>query len=61
MALSERFRGRSVADALSLRAAEAPNHPFVVLGDRRLTYGQVEAQAEAMHEELLELMYKHAR
>jgi fatty-acyl-CoA synthase len=55
MALSERFRGRSVADTLAERAAEAPQHPFVVLGDRRLTYGQVDAQASALAAALYEL------
>jgi fatty-acyl-CoA synthase len=55
MALSERFRGRSVADTLALRAAEAPRHPFVVLGDRRLSYGQVEAQSTALAAALYEL------
>lgn len=55
MALSERFRGLSVADTLARRAAEAPNHPFVVLGDRRLTYGQAEAEATALAAALYEL------
>ncbi|MBW3628642.1 MAG: AMP-binding protein [Gemmatimonadetes bacterium] len=55
MALSERFRGRAVADTLTERAAEAPQHPFVVLGDRRLTYGQVDAQANALAAALYEL------
>ena len=55
MALSERFRARSVADTLARRAAEAPRHPFVVLGDRRLTYGQVEAQSTALAAALYEL------
>ena len=55
MALSERFRGRSVADTLAERAAQAPRHPFVVLGERRLTYGQVDAQATALAAALYEL------
>lgn len=55
MALAERFRGRSVAEVLSVRAAEAPDHPMVVLGDRRLTYGQVEAKADALAAALYEL------
>lgn len=55
MALAERFRGRSVAEVLSIRAAEAPDHPMVVLGDRRLTYGQVEAKADALAAALYEL------
>ncbi|HEV2131446.1 MAG TPA: AMP-binding protein [Longimicrobiaceae bacterium] len=55
MALRERFHGRSVAEALELRAAEDPKRVFVVLGDRRLTYGQVEAQANALAAALHEL------
>jgi len=55
MALSERFHGRSVADILADRAAEAPEQPFVVLGDRRLNYGQVDAQSTALAAALLEL------
>jgi fatty-acyl-CoA synthase len=55
MAPSERFRGRSVADILTASAAEYPRHPFLVLGNRRLTYGQVEAQATALAAALSEL------
>ena len=55
MALAERFRGRSVAEVLSVRASEAPNHAMVVLGDRRLTYGQVESKADALAAALYEL------
>jgi fatty-acyl-CoA synthase len=55
MALRERFHGRSVAEALELWAAEDPERVFVVLGDRRLTYGQVEAQANALAAALHEL------
>jgi fatty-acyl-CoA synthase len=55
MALSARFAGRSVSDILSARAAEAPNHPFVVFGNRRLSYAQVDAQANALAAALAEL------
>lgn len=55
MALSERFRGRSVADILTDRAAENSGHVFIVSGDRRLTYGQVESQATALAAALYEL------
>jgi fatty-acyl-CoA synthase len=55
MALSERFRGRLVSDILAVRAAEIPQHPLVVLGDRRLSYGQVEARASALAAALYEL------
>jgi fatty-acyl-CoA synthase len=55
MALSERFRGRSVADILAERAAETPEHPFIVLGDRRLTYGEAERRSTALAAALCEL------
>ena len=55
MALAERFRGRSVAEVLRVRAAEAPDHPMVVFGERRLTYGQVEGKADALAAALFEL------
>lgn len=55
MALSERFRGRSVAEILAARAAESPQHPLVILGDRQLSYGQVDAQATALAAALYEL------
>ncbi len=55
MALRERFRGRSVAESLELRAAEVPRQVFLVLGDRRLTYAQVNLQAEALAAALHEL------
>jgi fatty-acyl-CoA synthase len=48
MALLERFRGRSVAEVLASRATDDPQQTFVVLGDRRLSYGQVEAEAAAL-------------
>jgi fatty-acyl-CoA synthase len=55
MALSERFRGRSVAEILAARAAESPQHPLVGLGERQLSYGQVEAQSTALAAALYEL------
>lgn len=55
MALRERFRGRAVADVLEVRAAESPQHPLVVCGPQRLTYGQVNARAEALAAALCEL------
>ncbi len=55
MALRERFRGRSVAESLELHAAEDPRQVFVVLGDRRYTYAQIDAQAEAFAAALHEL------
>ncbi|HEX7239862.1 MAG TPA: AMP-binding protein [Longimicrobiaceae bacterium] len=55
MALRDRFRGISVAESLALRAAEDPQRTFVVLGDRRLTYQQVDAQSTALAAALHEL------
>jgi fatty-acyl-CoA synthase len=55
MTLRDRFRGLSVAEALSSRAQENPQRPFVVFGDRRLTYAQVDAQADALAAALHEL------
>jgi fatty-acyl-CoA synthase len=48
MALSERFLDRSVAETLELRAADDPDRTFVVLNDRRLSYREVDEQAEAL-------------
>ncbi len=55
MALSQRFRGHSVADVISSVAAEQPRHPCLILGDRRYTYGQVEAYSGALAAALREL------
>lgn len=55
MALRERFRGRLVAECLEIRAADDPRRPLVVLGDRRLTYGEVDARANALAAALHEL------
>ncbi|HEX2205801.1 MAG TPA: AMP-binding protein [Longimicrobium sp.] len=55
MTLKARFEGLSVADALALRAKEDPRRPLVVFGDRRLTYGQVDAQSSALAAALHEL------
>jgi fatty-acyl-CoA synthase len=48
MALRDRFSGLSVADALALRATEDPQRPFVVFGDRRCSYAQLDAQSSAL-------------
>ncbi|MDB4948146.1 MAG: AMP-dependent synthetase and ligase [Gemmatimonadetes bacterium] len=48
MGLRDRFRGLSVADSLAVRVAEDPQRPFVAFGDRKLTYGQVDAQSSAL-------------
>jgi fatty-acyl-CoA synthase len=55
MALRERFRGLSVAESLALRVKENPGRTFVSLGDRRCTYAQVDAQADALAAALAEL------
>ncbi|MFW6040200.1 MAG: AMP-binding protein, partial [Gemmatimonadota bacterium] len=48
MALPERSQGRSVARALAARAAEDPDRVFLIHGDRRLTYEQVDARSSAL-------------
>jgi fatty-acyl-CoA synthase len=42
MALAERAGGRSVAQVLEERAREHPDRVFLIFGDRRLTYRQVD-------------------
>lgn len=48
MALVESVQGRTVAEALEARVAEDPDRVFLVSGDQRLTYGQVDHQARAL-------------
>jgi fatty-acyl-CoA synthase len=55
MALAERFRGLPVDSCLRIRAEDDPRHPYLVLGNRRCTYGQVDAQADALAAALHEL------
>jgi acyl-CoA synthetase (AMP-forming)/AMP-acid ligase II len=55
MALVERVAGRSVAGVLEERAATAPDRPFLLFGDRRLTYGQVDKRASSLAAALHEL------
>ena len=55
MALEERIRGRSVAAAFEERVAADPARTFLIFGDRRYTYGQVERQATALAAGLSEL------
>jgi len=55
MALAERFGGRSVAQALELRAAEDADRTFLIFGDRRLTFRQVEERSAALAAALHEL------
>ncbi len=55
MALVERVRGRTVAEALEARVAEGADRVFLISGDRSLTYGQVDDQATALAASLREL------
>ena len=55
MALAERAAGRSVAQVLEEHAREHPDRVFLVFGDRRLTYRQVNARASALAAALHEL------
>ncbi|HUF13713.1 MAG TPA: AMP-binding protein [Longimicrobiales bacterium] len=55
MALVERFRDLTVAQALEEQAAAQPDRTFLVYGERKLTYRQVESQARAMAAALHEL------
>jgi fatty-acyl-CoA synthase len=55
MALYERFAGRSVAQVLEAQVATRPDRVFLRFGDRRLTYGQVDARAKALAAALHEL------
>jgi fatty-acyl-CoA synthase len=48
MALRDRFRGLSVADSIAVRAEESPGRPFLVFGDRRLTYADVDGEASSL-------------
>jgi fatty-acyl-CoA synthase len=55
MALLERFRGQSVASIISAVADDQPRHPCLILGDRRYSYGQVDAHSSALASALYEL------
>ncbi|CAN5825927.1 AMP-binding protein [soil metagenome] len=48
MALAERAAGRSVAQVLEERAQAHPDRVFLMFGDRRITYRQVDARASAL-------------
>jgi fatty-acyl-CoA synthase len=48
MALAERVAGRSVAQVLRERAQAHPDRVFLVFGDRRLTYRQVDTRSSAL-------------
>jgi acyl-CoA synthetase (AMP-forming)/AMP-acid ligase II len=55
MALDQRFAGQSVARVLEAQAADNPDRVFLISGDRRHTYGQVQARATALAAALKEL------
>ncbi|CAN5659260.1 AMP-binding protein [soil metagenome] len=55
MALAERAAGRTVAQILNEHAEAHPDRVFLVFGDRRLTYGQVDARSSAIAAALHEL------
>ena len=55
MALGERFAGRTVAQVLEEQAREHPGRVFLRFGDRKLTYGQLDARASALAAALHEL------
>ncbi|HSJ06861.1 MAG TPA: class I adenylate-forming enzyme family protein, partial [Longimicrobiales bacterium] len=55
MALAERAAGRSVAQVLAERVRDHPDRLFLVFGERRLTYRQVDARASALAAALHEL------
>lgn len=48
MTIGARFAGFTVASALTTRATADPNAAYLRFGDRTLTYGQVESDAEAL-------------
>ncbi|MDT8341592.1 MAG: class I adenylate-forming enzyme family protein [Longimicrobiales bacterium] len=48
MALIERCRGQSVASALTQRATSDPERVFILYDKRRLSFGEVESQADAL-------------
>src|SRR6185369_5899229 len=55
MALAERFAGLSVAQVLEMQAAERPDSVFIIYGEKRLTYAQVDARSTALAAALAEL------
>jgi fatty-acyl-CoA synthase len=55
MALAERFAGRSVAQVLEQQAKDRPNSVFLIYGEKRLTYAQVDARSTALAAALAEL------
>lgn len=48
MALEERSLGKSISQVLEDRVAEHPDRDFLIFGDRRMTYAQVDDHANAL-------------
>ncbi|HUF51543.1 MAG TPA: class I adenylate-forming enzyme family protein [Longimicrobiales bacterium] len=59
MALAERAAGRSVAQVLEDNARDYPDRVFLIFGDRRLTYRQVNARSSALAAALHQLGVEH--
>ncbi len=55
MALVERIKGRTVAEALRARVADDADRVFLISGNRRLTYRQVDERSTALAAALREL------
>ena len=55
MTLGERFAGSTVGSALATRATSDPGAAYLRFGGEVLTYGRVEAEAEALAAALSEL------
>ena len=55
MALDQRFAGQSVARVLEMQAEAHGDRVFIIAGERRLTYAQVDARAAALARALREL------
>ena len=55
MTLDQRFAGQTVARVLETQASENPDRVFLVAGERRFTYAQVNARATALAAALIEL------
>jgi fatty-acyl-CoA synthase len=58
MALAERFAGKSVAEILEAQAQQRPDNVFLIFGEKRLTYSQVDSRATALAAALAELGIK---
>ncbi|MGH7444775.1 MAG: class I adenylate-forming enzyme family protein, partial [Longimicrobiales bacterium] len=55
MTLDQRYAGQTVARVLETQAAENPERVFLIAGDRRWSYGQINARSTALAAALSEL------